>query len=100
MKFSRVEADVYLPNKSKGLAAEAALARTTHLCVIAHQDDIEFNAYAPVAECYQRNDRFFTGVVMTNGAGSARAGRFAQTTDQEMQEIRRHEQRRAADIGE
>ena len=27
------------------LTPEAALARTTHLCVIAHQDDIEINAY-------------------------------------------------------
>lgn len=99
MKFSRAAADVHLPQQSKNLAPEAALARTTHLCVIAHQDDIEINAYAAVAACYERTDRFFTGVVMTNGAGSARTGRFAQTTDAEMQVIRRDEQRRAADIG-
>jgi LmbE family N-acetylglucosaminyl deacetylase len=99
MKFSRPDADIHLPSVSRGLTPEAALARTTHLCVIAHQDDIEINAYAAVAECYGRNDRFFTGVVMTNGAGSARTGRFASTTDVEMQAIRREEQRRAADIG-
>src|SRR6185503_4638399 len=90
---------IFLPELSAGLTAEAALARTTHLCVLAHQDDIEFNAYPAVAECYRRNDRFFTGVVMTNGAGSARTGRFAATTDEEMQAIRRQEQRRAADLG-
>src|SRR6185437_11494755 len=56
-------------------------------------------AYSAVAECYDRGDRFFTGVVMTNGAGSARTGRFAQTTDEQMQVIRRDEQRRAADLG-
>jgi LmbE family N-acetylglucosaminyl deacetylase len=99
MKFSRADADVHLPPTSDAISPEWALARTTHLCVIAHQDDIEINAYAAVAECYERTDRFFTGVVMTNGAGSARTGRFAKTTDVEMQAIRRDEQRRAADIG-
>ena len=99
MKLSRSDADIYLPARSAGLTAEAALSRTTHLCVIAHQDDIEINAYPAVAECYGRDDRFFTGVVMTNGAGSARTGRFAQTTDEQMQAIRRQEQRTAADLG-
>lgn len=99
MKFSRSNADTHLPPGSRHLAPGAALARTTHLCVIAHQDDIEINAYPAVAECYERDDRFFTGVVITNGAGSARTGKFARTTDEEMQVIRRDEQRRAADIG-
>lgn len=99
MKLSRSDADIYLPATSAGLTSDAALARTTHLCVIAHQDDIEINAYPPVAECYGRTDRFFTGVVMTNGAGSARTGKFASVTDAQMQGIRRDEQRLAADIG-
>jgi LmbE family N-acetylglucosaminyl deacetylase len=99
MKLSRSDADIYLPATSAGLTAEAALARTTHLCVIAHQDDIEINAYPAVAECYGRKDRFFTGVVMTNGAGSSRTGKFASVTDAQMQDIRQQEQRQAADIG-
>lgn len=99
MKFSRSDADIYLPKLSAGLTPAAALARTTHLCVIAHQDDIEINAYPAVVECYERPNRFFTGVVVTNGAGSARTGKFANTTDAEMQQIRRQEQRTAADIG-
>ncbi len=96
MKFSRPEADVFLP---AGGDAARALARTTHLCVIAHQDDIEINAYPAVTECLGRADRFFTGVVMTNGAGSARTGKFAHVTDAEMQLIRRDEQRAAAVLG-
>ena len=96
MKFSRPEADVFLP---AGGDAACALARTTHLCVIAHQDDIEINAYPAVSECLGRADRFFTGVVMTNGAGSARTGKFAHVTDAEMQVIRRDEQRTAAVLG-
>lgn len=96
MKFSRPEADVFLP---AGGDAAQALARTTQLCVIAHQDDIEINAYPAVAECLGRADRFFTGVVMTNGAGSARTGKFAHVTDAQMQVIRRDEQRAAAVLG-
>ena len=96
MKFSRPEADVFVP---AGGDAARALARTTHLCVIAHQDDIEINAYPAVTECLGRADRFFTGVVMTNGAGSARTGKFADVTDAQMQLIRRDEQRAAAVLG-
>ncbi len=99
MKLSRPEADIFLPHAQPGLTPAAALARTTHLCVIAHQDDIEINAYPGVAECYGRAGKFFTGVVMTNGSGSSRTGRYAKTTDAEMQIIRREEQRRAAEIG-
>ncbi|MDB6169654.1 MAG: LmbE family protein [Verrucomicrobia bacterium] len=98
MKFSRPEADIYLPAPA-GLTPEAALARTTHLCVIAHQDDIEINAYPAVTECYGRADRFFTGVVATNGAGSPRSGKYAAHTDAQMQAVRREEQRAAARLG-
>lgn len=97
MKFSRPEADVFVPN---GDDPAVALARTTHLCVIAHQDDIEINAYTSVAECYGRADRFFTGVVVTNGAGSARSGPFASYTDEQMKAVRIEEQRAAARRGQ
>ncbi len=96
MKFSRPEADVLVPD---GSTPDVALARTTHLCVAAHQDDVEIMAYSGIAACYGRTDRFFTGVVVTNGAGSPRAGRYAQMTDVEMQHVRREEQRRAAMLG-
>ena len=98
MKFSRTDADVFVPNAAGNLPA-AALARTTHLCVAAHQDDIEIMAHAGIAECFGRADKFFTGVVVTNGAGSPRAGRYAAMTDAEMQLVRREEQRRAAALG-
>lgn len=97
MKFSRSEADTYVPGGAQ--TAEAALARTTHLCVVAHQDDIEIMAYAGIAECLDRADRHFTGVVVTNGAGSPRTGAYASMTDVEMQQVRRTEQRRAAELG-
>lgn len=96
MNFSRADADIFAPD---GTPADVALARTTHLCVAAHQDDIEIMAYAGIAGCYERADRHFTGVVVTDGAGSPRAGRFAAITDAEMPAIRRAEQREAATLG-
>jgi LmbE family N-acetylglucosaminyl deacetylase len=96
MKFSQPQADIYVPS---GTEPAAALARTTHLCVAAHQDDIEIMAYHGIAECQQRDDRWFSGVVVTNGAGSPRAGPYAKISDEEMQAVRRREQRRAARLG-
>ena len=79
---------------------EAALARTTHLCISAHQDDIEIMAYHGIAECFGRKDKWFTGVVVTNGAGSPRSGIYGDYTDEEMQKVRLIEQRKAAYVGE
>src|SRR4051812_14084985 len=90
MRFSRPDCDVFVPD---GSSAEAALARTTHLCVMAHQDDIEILAYPAVAECFEEKDRHFTGVVVTNGSGSPRSGPFAGFSDAQMQAVRRDEQR-------
>lgn len=98
MKFSHPSADVFVPDA--GLTPAAALGRTTHLCVAAHQDDIEIMAYHGIAECFGRLDRWFSGVVVTNGAGSPRAGVYGHYTDAQMQEVRRQEQRKAAMIGE
>ncbi len=97
MKFHNPTADVFVPD---GLEPAAALARTTHLCVSAHQDDIEIMAYNGIAECFGRPDQWFTGVVVTNGAGSPRAGIYGQYTDEEMQKVRLKEQRKAAYVGE
>lgn len=76
-----------------------ALARTTHLCLAAHQDDIEIMACQGITECHGRKDRWFTGVVLTDGSGSPRAGKFSALTDGEMKAVRRTEQRQAAGIG-
>jgi LmbE family N-acetylglucosaminyl deacetylase len=96
MTFSQPAADCCVPD---GADAAAALARTTHLCVAAHQDDIEIMAQSAIDDCYGSADRFFTGVVVTNGAGSPRAGPYADRSDAEMQGLRREEQRQAARLG-
>ena len=97
MKFHNAHADFFIPDN---VDPDAALARTTHLCVAAHQDDIEIMAYHGIAECFGRKDRWFTGVVVTNGAGSPRDGIYGQYNDEEMQKVRLREQRKAAYVGE
>lgn len=96
MQFSHPRHDVHVPDS---VDPRDALIRTTHLAIAAHQDDIEIMAYHGIAECFESKDKWFSGVVVTNGAGSPRAGAFAQYTDEQMQDIRRREQRKAADLG-
>jgi LmbE family N-acetylglucosaminyl deacetylase len=97
MHFHNSSADLFVPD---GLACDAALARTTHLAISAHQDDIEILAYHGIAECFGRKEKWFTGVVATNGAGSPRSGMYGDSTDEEMQKVRLMEQRKAAYVGE
>src|SRR5579871_5721435 len=97
MRFHHSSADLFVPD---GAEPAAALARTTHLCISAHQDDIEIMAYHGVAECFGHKEQWFTGVVVTNGAGSPRSGIYGSFTDQEMQKVRLVEQRKAAYVGE
>ncbi len=96
MKFSSPAADVYVPD---GRPPSVALARTTHLCIAAHQDDIEIMAYHGIAECHASQSRWFTGVVVTDGSGSPRAGQFANYSDERMKAVRQAEQRKAAKLG-
>jgi LmbE family N-acetylglucosaminyl deacetylase len=97
MKFHFGSAEIFIPDSAP---AEKALARTSHLCVAAHQDDIEIMAAQPILECFQRHDKWFTGVVMTDGKGSPRDSLYRDYTDDEMREIRFREQRKAAYVGE
>lgn len=88
---------IYIPD---GEQKDKAISRTTHLAISAHQDDIEFMAYAPIAECFGKADKWFSGVVVTDGAGSPRSGLYADYTDEEMKEVRITEQKKAAAVGE
>ena len=97
MKFSLNTAEVFIPD---GVAEEQALGRTTHLCLAAHQDDIEIMAAQPILECFQQGDKWFTGVVVTDGRGSPRDSLYKDYTDDEMRAVRFHEQCQAAYVGE
>jgi LmbE family N-acetylglucosaminyl deacetylase len=97
MRFHKASADIFVPD---AIRIPEALARTTHLCIAAHQDDIEIMAYHGIAACFRSRERWFTGVVVTNGAGSPRSGIYGNFTDEEMQQVRLIEQRKAAYVGE
>ena len=87
----------YIPD---GTQEKAAISRTTHLAISAHQDDIEFMAYAPIAECFGNQDKWFGAIIVTDGAGSPRSGLYADYTDEQMKEVRVVEQKKAACVGE
>jgi LmbE family N-acetylglucosaminyl deacetylase len=97
VKLHRDTAEIFVPD---GLSTEQALSRTTHLAVSAHQDDIEIMAASPILDCFQRTDRWFTGVVVTDGRGSPRNGLYEQYDDEQMRLVRFKEQNKAAIVGE
>lgn len=97
LTFSRAQADVFVPNSS--VPPEVALGRITHLCVAAHQDDIEIMAYSGIVDCLETAGKSFGGVVVTDGAGSPRTGVYSNFSDEQMQARRREEQREAARLG-
>jgi LmbE family N-acetylglucosaminyl deacetylase len=97
MKFHQSAAEVFVPDQE---LEDQALARTTHLCFSAHQDDIEIMAAQPIIECFQQKDKWFTGVVVTDGRGSPRDSIYKDYTDEEMRLVRFKEQRKAAIVGE
>jgi LmbE family N-acetylglucosaminyl deacetylase len=97
VNFNLTTAEVFVPD---GLPEDEALARTTYLCIAAHQDDIEIMAAGPILGCFQREDKWFTGLVVTDGRGSPRNGMYEKYTDEEMRLVRFKEQRKAAFLGE
>jgi LmbE family N-acetylglucosaminyl deacetylase len=97
MQFHLPTAEVFVPD---GLPVEAALARTTHLAIAAHQDDLEIMATQPILQCFQRDDQWFTGVVVSDGRGSPRDDLYKDYTDEAMRLVRFKEQKKAAVVGE
>jgi LmbE family N-acetylglucosaminyl deacetylase len=97
MRFRHQKQDVFVPDQRD---PESALQRVTHLGIVSHQDDLEIAAYHGITECFHSGDKWFGGVVVTDGAGSPRKGPYADYTDEEMQQMRLMEQRKAAFVGE
>lgn len=97
MRLSQDNHDLYVPHT---LGLNKALARTTHLGIGAHQDDLEFMALHGILACFQRDDCWFGGITCTDGAGSSRSGAYAQFTDEQMKAVRIEEQKTAAKIGQ
>ena len=94
MEFTKKNAIAYYPE------GEDKEQKITHLCISAHQDDIELMAYHGIVECFGQKDRWFSGVVVTDGSGSPRSGIYADYSDEEMKEVRVKEQIKASIVGE
>jgi len=97
MELTKAEAEIFVPD---GKPIEEALARTTHMGVGAHQDDLEIMAFDGILKCFHAKGNSFTGVTVTDGSGSPRADLYRQYTDEMMGPIRGVEQKKAAVIGE
>ena len=97
MNLQQPNAELCIPD---GAPEGKALRRTTDLCISAHQDDIEIMAYAPIIQCFGSRARWFTGVVVTDGAGAPRSGIYGDYTDEDMKRVRAQEQKTAAGLGQ
>ena len=74
MKLNNQNSSIFVPDQAP---ISEALDRTTTLAISAHQDDIELMAWQGALACFGRNDKWFTGVVTADGAGSPRNGLYA-----------------------
>jgi LmbE family N-acetylglucosaminyl deacetylase len=87
-------ADIHLRDPDEGL--EAALARVTHLCIAAHQDDVEIMALSAIEACRADDTLSFGAIIVTDGSGAPRSGPFAGLDDAQLRKVRVQEQREAA----
>jgi LmbE family N-acetylglucosaminyl deacetylase len=97
MKLTAPKAEIFIPD---GVSVAEALKRVTHLGIGAHQDDIEIMAMPGILAGFGNQEKWFMAVITTNGAGSPRDGLYGTYSDDQMQVIRRREQKKAALVGE
>lgn len=94
---NNANAVIHVPD---GVETIAAAERVTHLCVGAHQDDLEIMAIEGILACYEQRDTWFGGVIVNDGASAPRTGRFAEFSNADMAAKRIEEQKQAADLGQ
>ncbi len=92
IKFNSSNAEVYIPVNAKP-------GKCAYLAVAAHQDDVEIMAADGIFKAFDSADKSFCAVIVTDGAGSAREGIYADYTDDMMKRVRASEQRKAAEVG-
>lgn len=97
MNFKSKDAEMFVPD---GVKSPECYNRTTHLAIAAHQDDIEIMATDGILKCFKSAEDWFGGVVLTDGAGSARTGIYSSCDDFQMKKIRALEQKKASFVGE
>jgi len=97
LQLNNPGAELFIPD---GASEDEALQRTTQMAIGAHPDDLEIMAYHAIIGCFGKTDEWFTGITVTDGAGSPRDDVYADYTDEEMRLVRKTEQKKAAMIGE
>jgi LmbE family N-acetylglucosaminyl deacetylase len=88
---------IYVPD---GIEPGIALARTTHMAIVAHQDDAETIAHDIISRCYDNPREWFTAVIVTDGAGSTKTGQYAGISEKDLIKLRNNEQKEAARTGD
>ncbi len=97
MELANPGAQIYVPD---GVDTATAIARTTHVAIGAHQDDIPIMAHDGIQQCFGKTNKWLLGVTVTEGGGSSRTDIYADYSDAEMREVRNVEEKKAAFIGE
>jgi LmbE family N-acetylglucosaminyl deacetylase len=95
--FNHPNHEIFIPG---GQPLESALGRTTHLGIGAHPDDLEIMAIDGILHCFGAPNKWFCGVVVTDGRRSPRDGDYAKIEDEDIAKIRRNEQKMAAEVGQ
>lgn len=95
--LTKDDAVIFIPDGAK---ERDALIRTDYLAIAAHHDDIELMAYDAIAKCFGDTQKWFSGVVVSDGAGSARSGIYSDFSNAQMKDLRIAEQKKAAVVGE
>jgi LmbE family N-acetylglucosaminyl deacetylase len=85
---------IYIPDD---VSLKTALRRATHIGIVAHSDDLEIMATHGILECYDQEDAFFLGIVLTNSAMSP--CNDSSKSAAEIMTQRRIEQNKAAFLG-
>lgn len=96
MKFTKQGAEIYVPDSTD---ISKAVARTTHIGVSAHPNDLEIMAFDGIMKCFGNAKNWFSGVNVMNGEGNSKIGRYASYSDEQMRSLRKAEQKKAAVIG-
>jgi len=96
------ELEIYVPDTAQtvsGTSAERVLASITHLGIAAHPDDLEIMAIDGILKGFSGGGNMFGGVMLTDGRGAPRAGKFSNLSDAELAALRKEEQKEAARMG-
>lgn len=80
--------------------AREAKRHTTHLAIVAHQDDAEIIGYSGIHACFQKEDAWFSSITLTNGGGASRGGKYQAYNNRSLAAVRQQEQLKAALLGE